>query len=179
MTSGFSNSSKNKNTPRQYIFTRREKDPNAMDVDTMTIEEQTKLMKEGRCFQCKKTGHISRDCPTKTGQKKEEQKKKLNPDAKNTNGMSIEERIKLMKEERCFKCKKHGHQSCDCPPDKEPREQSGNLIGNFIQTLISDKRPKKWDGKSAAIHIRDLVAGLDEEEKEKFMECAEEEGLDF
>ena len=93
-----------------------------MDIDTMTIEEQTKLMKEGRCFRCKKTGHISRDCPTKTGQKKEEQKKKLNPDAKNTNGMSIEERIKLIKEERCFKCKKHGHQSHDCPPDKEPRE---------------------------------------------------------
>ena len=33
-----------------------------MDIDQLSIEEQNRLMKEGRCFRCQKTGHISRDC---------------------------------------------------------------------------------------------------------------------
>ena len=42
-----------------------------MDVDTAMLatiaaEEKQKLLKEGRCFNCKKLGHISRNCPTKT-----------------------------------------------------------------------------------------------------------------
>ena len=45
-----------------------------MDVDvitkvykTMTDEEKTKLMKKGLCFQCRKAGHLSWDCPEKKG----------------------------------------------------------------------------------------------------------------
>ena len=42
-----------------------------MDVDTATLaaiaaKEKQKLLKEGRCFNCKKLGHVSRNCPTKT-----------------------------------------------------------------------------------------------------------------
>ena len=42
-----------------------------MDVDAATLatiatEEKQRLMKEGRCYNCKKMGHISRNCPTKT-----------------------------------------------------------------------------------------------------------------
>ena len=41
-----------------------------MDVDAATLaaiaaEEKQRLMKEGRCYNCKKMGHISRNCPTK------------------------------------------------------------------------------------------------------------------
>ena len=41
-----------------------------MDVDTATLatitaEEKQRLMKEGRCYNCKKMGHISQNCPTK------------------------------------------------------------------------------------------------------------------
>ena len=41
---------------------------NAMDVDTVRVnalaaEEKDKLAKEGRCFRCKKQGHISCKCP--------------------------------------------------------------------------------------------------------------------
>jgi hypothetical protein len=50
---------------------KRQKDPNAMDIDAicttgkLTDEEHTKLMKEGRCFRCRKLGHMSRACPDK------------------------------------------------------------------------------------------------------------------
>ena len=53
------------------------KDPNAMDIGAMmtttgtvfigvlTEEMQAALMKIGACFQCRKTGHLSHDCPLK------------------------------------------------------------------------------------------------------------------
>ncbi len=46
-------------------------DPNAMDLSqtqaqaTMTKEEKTKQIKEGKCFQCNQKGHISHHCPQK------------------------------------------------------------------------------------------------------------------
>ena len=51
------------------------KDPNAMDLTpgctcaraALTEEEQVTLRKEGRCFNCKKQGHIGRNCPLKAG----------------------------------------------------------------------------------------------------------------
>ena len=35
----------------------------------MTLEEREKLMQEGKCFRCKQTGHLSKDCPLKQGTK--------------------------------------------------------------------------------------------------------------
>ena len=40
-------------------------DLNATRVDALTIEEKMRLQKEGRCFHCKKMGHISRNCQQK------------------------------------------------------------------------------------------------------------------
>jgi Retrotransposon gag protein/Zinc knuckle len=52
--------------PAQKKFSFPEKkDPDAMDIDRMSIEEQTRLIKEGKCFRCKLFGHLSRDCPNK------------------------------------------------------------------------------------------------------------------
>jgi Retrotransposon gag protein len=52
--------------PAQKRFSFPEKkDPNAMDIDRMSIEECTRLMKEGKCFRCKLFGHLSQDCPNK------------------------------------------------------------------------------------------------------------------
>lgn len=47
------------------------KDPNAMDIDTIQVnalspDEKQRLVKEGRCFRCKNTGHLSKQCPMKT-----------------------------------------------------------------------------------------------------------------
>src|SRR5271168_4606125 len=37
------------------------KDPNAMDIDSLSVDERTKLMKEGKCFICRQTGHMAKD----------------------------------------------------------------------------------------------------------------------
>jgi hypothetical protein len=49
-----------------------QRDPNAMDVDTVTIdaltpEERSDLMRKGACFNCRQIGHISQNCPKKRG----------------------------------------------------------------------------------------------------------------
>jgi Retrotransposon gag protein len=52
--------------PAQKKFSFSEKkDPNAMDIDCMSIKECTCLIKEGKCFRCKLFGHLSWDCPNK------------------------------------------------------------------------------------------------------------------
>jgi Zinc knuckle len=43
--------------------TTEKKDPNAMDIDVLTMEERRSLMRQGKCFWCKKTGHLVKDCP--------------------------------------------------------------------------------------------------------------------
>jgi len=71
------NNTNNTATARKFTFPKRERDPNAMDVDRLSIEERNTLMKEGRCFKCRQPGHLSRDC--KMGyqpQPKQETKKK-------------------------------------------------------------------------------------------------------
>jgi hypothetical protein len=53
-----------------------------MDVDRLTIDEQNKLMKEGRCFKCRNTRHRANKCPEDRNDKKkkakEEPQKKMN-----------------------------------------------------------------------------------------------------
>ena len=64
-------------TPRKFNFQPR-RDPNAMDIDVLTAEERSELMRKGACFRCKALGHLSRDCPNKEKKsepKKEEKKK--------------------------------------------------------------------------------------------------------
>ena len=61
---------------KRWNFVR--KDPNAMDVDSMTVKQRAEAMKKGLCFRCGKHGHLSKNCPDKTKKdklKKEEKKK--------------------------------------------------------------------------------------------------------
>jgi Zinc knuckle len=39
------------------------KDPNAIDVDALTMEERGMLLRQGKCFRCKKVGHMAKDLP--------------------------------------------------------------------------------------------------------------------
>jgi Retrotransposon gag protein/Zinc knuckle len=100
--------------PAQKKFSFPEKkDPNAMDIDRMSIEERTRLMKEGKCFRCKLFGHLSRDCPNKG------------------------------------------------------------------QNTTTTTTTPKWTGKSVASHIRTLIASMSEEEKKVLEEEGEKFGLGF
>ena len=106
------NSKTNKTgTGPRYCFLQWECNPNTMDIDALHLEERGKLMKEGKCFRCRKTGHLVKDCPDKGDQKKKE----------------------------------------------EPK--------------------KKWEGKKLYTHIRSIYQEMDEEEREEFMKQAEEMGF--
>jgi hypothetical protein len=54
----------------------KKKDPNAMDVNALTMEERGMLLRQGKCFCCKKTGHMAKNCPPEQG---ESSKKKADP----------------------------------------------------------------------------------------------------
>jgi hypothetical protein len=52
----------------QQALRPKPKDPNVMEIDRVrarqiTTDERTELMKAGKCFTCRKQGHLSRDCP--------------------------------------------------------------------------------------------------------------------
>ena len=38
---------------------------NAAELNALSVEERNHLQKEGHCFNCRKTGHMSYACPTK------------------------------------------------------------------------------------------------------------------
>ena len=63
-----------KPAPRFY-FPQKERDPNVMDIDRLTFNEQTQLIKEGQCFKCRKTSHWANKCPEET-QDKEKKKER-------------------------------------------------------------------------------------------------------
>jgi hypothetical protein len=53
----------------------KRKDFNAMNVDALTMEERGMLLRQGKCFCCKKMGHMAKDCPPE----QTESSKKVDP----------------------------------------------------------------------------------------------------
>jgi hypothetical protein len=41
-----------------------------MDINRLMVNERTKLMKEGRCFKCRNTGHQANEYPKDDNEKK-------------------------------------------------------------------------------------------------------------
>ena len=87
-------------------------------------------------------------------------KQEQNPDAMDINRLTTEERTQLMKEGKCFKWRKQGHLSRDCPPQ-------------------GTKMPKPWNGKAAATHIRSIISGMTQKKKDNLEKEAEAHGLGF
>jgi hypothetical protein len=54
-----------KRHPWQGTRRKERMDLDVVEVNALTTDEKTKLQKEGRCFLCKRLGHISRVCPNK------------------------------------------------------------------------------------------------------------------
>jgi hypothetical protein len=47
--------------PSNRRFFKREKDPNTMDINSLSVDKRNRLMKDGKCFICQKTGHMAKD----------------------------------------------------------------------------------------------------------------------
>jgi hypothetical protein len=72
---------KEKAPQQKFYFPQKECDQNAMDIDRLMVNECNKLLKEGRCFRCKNTGHQANKCPKDDNDKKKAKKvpeKKMN-----------------------------------------------------------------------------------------------------
>ena len=57
-------SEKTKEEPRQK-WNIRQRDPDMMDIDALSTDKRTDMMRKGPCFNCNKAGHISKFCPEK------------------------------------------------------------------------------------------------------------------
>ena len=89
--------------------------------------------------------------------------------------MTDEERTELMKKGLCFKCRKQGHLSRDCPEGK-----GGTTFAATPKTTApapTPATPKKMSAKELTTHIRSLTALLNDEEKTAFYDEAEKEGF--
>ena len=66
-TDWFKNNQSSWTGPNTFPKKKKECDPDAMDIDRTQLDpaEKEKLLKSGSCFQCKKQGHLSRECPLK------------------------------------------------------------------------------------------------------------------
>jgi Zinc knuckle len=67
---------KSNGNARWWRMTER-KDPNAMDVDALIMEKRATLLRQGKCFQCKKTEHMAKDCPPEQGETLRQKKMEL------------------------------------------------------------------------------------------------------
>ena len=106
------NQTPKKNTGRSWFNQNQNqnKDPNAMDIGATTTMTRTTfigaltkemwaaLIKIGACFRCRKTGHLSRDCPLKNKGPQQQQQKTNTPKDVHTNirSMTAEQRKELM-----------------------------------------------------------------------------------
>ena len=92
--------------------------------------------------------------------------------------MTTEQRDEAMKKGLCFRCRKQGHLSRDCPMKKRPTTSSTPPSYALMWAPAStNTQKKKMSGKELYTHIRSLTVQMDEEEKEIFLNEAEEEGF--
>src|SRR5271170_6400503 len=63
--------------------------------------------------------------------------KKSHQKSMNLDDPSNEERNRLIREERCFKCKGYDHRAHDCPPDDEKKEPDNRSTPTKVRAIIS------------------------------------------
>jgi Zinc knuckle len=65
---------KKSNGNAHWWRTSKRKDPNAIDVDALTMEKREMLLRQGNCFRCRKTGHMAKNCPPEQGESSKQKK---------------------------------------------------------------------------------------------------------
>ena len=88
--------------------------------------------------------------------------------------MTDEERTELMKKGLCFRCRKAGHLSRDCPKKKGKAAVPQSAAATPTPTPAT---PKKMTAKELTAQIQSLMALLNDEEKMEFYDEAEKEGF--
>ena len=92
--------------------------------------------------------------------------------------MTTGQQDEAMKKGLCFGCGKQGHLSRDCPTKKRPTTSSTPPSYTLMWApALTSTQKKKMSGKELYTHIQSLTAQMDEEEKEKILNEAEEEGF--
>lgn len=93
--------------------------------------------------------------------------------------LTDEERVKLRKEGRCFRCREAGHISADCPQaggqSNAGRRQIRVAASTPSSQVLQDQNP--GEAQSAISRIRALYAQFTPAEKEEVVNIAEAEGF--
>ena len=80
-----------------------------------------------------------------------------------------------MKKGLCFRCKKGGHLSHDCPEKKG--KAAAAAAPQSTTPAPTPATPKKMTAKELTAHIQSLTALLNEDEKTEFYDEAKKEGF--
>ena len=99
----------------------------------------------------------------------------MDVDAVRVNTLAAEEKERLAKEGRCFKCKKQGHISCKCPE----REENKNALRRGNQGMTA-RAAVVEDNGSTQNKVEELAGGireLGEDEREGLLDLLLEKGF--
>jgi hypothetical protein len=99
----------------------------------------------------------------------------MDTSAGRANALAANEKEKLSKEGRCFRCKKQGHISCNCP-DKEKEAKNKPRHENYRMTT----RAAEAEGSGQQGKVEELAGGIRElgdEEKEGLLDLLMEKGF--
>ena len=90
--------------------------------------------------------------------------------------LTAEERDRLFKEGRCFRCREHGHRSAECPNGSQQPQRRQIKVASSGPTTTG-KATATPDPQAPISRIRALFAELTPAEKEEVVNIAEAEGF--
>jgi Zinc knuckle len=81
------------------------------------------------------------------------------------NRLTVDERNKLLKEGRCFRCRNMGHRANKCPEDNNNKKKAKEVP------------KKKMNRRKLHAHVRALFKKMMEEDRDDFLKGAQEVGF--